>query len=226
MEEVRSQLTRCCDKVIVMFRPERSAVHRGLKRPGGAYRVRVQVLLLAQPVQERSLLLEERLPRREEHRAANVEPNPLPVVPPVRVDNRAVTDALRRRPAGFCRAGGRGRALSRLAVFVVIVVVVIVVAVVVVAAVVCWQCSGVRRFPLVLCRRCHLGKKAFGHGLDASAEVPGLLPRRFLPAIQPSMLRPQSAHSKSTLVKLQEVNHTMSQMHFQSKSCNGCYRRK
>lgn len=144
-----------------MFRPERSTVQRGLKRPGGAYRVRMQVLLLAQPVQERSLLLEERLPRREEHRAANVEANPLPVVPPVRVDNRAVTDTLRRRPAGFCRAGGgRGRALSRLAVFVVIIVVVIVVAVVVVAAVVCRQCSGVRRFPLVLCRRCHLGKKS------------------------------------------------------------------
>lgn len=181
-----------------MFRPERSTVQRGLKRPGGAYRVRMQVLLLAQPVQERSLLLEERLPRREEHRAANVEANPLPVVPPVRVDNRAVTDALRRRPAGFCRAGGgRGRALSRLAVFVVIVVVVIVVAVVVVvAAVVCRQCSGVRRFPLVLCRRCHLGKKAVGHRPDTSAVDPGLLPRLFLSAIQPSMLRPQSAHSK------------------------------
>lgn len=197
MEEVQSQLTRCCDKIIVMFRPERSTVQRGLKRPGGAYRVRMQVLLLAQPVQERSLLLEERLPRREEHRAANVEANPLPVVSPVRVDNRAVTDALRRRPAGFCRAGGgRGRALSRLAVFVVIVVVVIVVAVVVVAAVVCRQCSGVRRFPLVLCRRCHLGKKAVGHRPDTSAVDPGLLPRLFFSAIQPSMLRPQSAHSK------------------------------
>lgn len=207
MEEVQSQLTRCCDKIIVMFRPERSTVQRGLKRPGGAYRVRMQVLLLAQPVQERSLLLEERLPRREEHRAPNVEANPLPVVPPVRVDNRAVTDALRRRPAGFCRAGGgRGRALSRLAVFVVIIVVVIVVAVVVVAAVVCRQCSGVRRFPLVLCRRCHLGKKK---QLDTDQIRARWTPDCCLGFFSQLSNRACSAPrvpTQSKLVKLQEVN--------------------
>lgn len=88
----------------------------------------MQVLLLAQPVQERSLLLEEGLPRREEHRAADVQPDPLPVAPPGRVDDRAVTDALRRRPARFRRGGrGGGRVLPRLVVFVVVVIIVIVI---------------------------------------------------------------------------------------------------
>lgn len=105
------------------------------------------------------MFFEECLPRREEHRAANIQPNPLPVVPSVWVDDRAVTDALRRRPAaGFGRGG---HAVSRLAVFVVIIVVIVVVAVVVVAAVVVRrQRSDVRRFPLVVRCRCHLEGKA------------------------------------------------------------------
>lgn len=93
----------------------------------GTHRVRVQVLLLAQPVQEGGLLLEEGLPRGEEHRAPDVQPDPLPVAPRARVDDRAVPEALRRLPAGLARAGRGGRrALSRLAVFVVVVVIVVV----------------------------------------------------------------------------------------------------
>ncbi|MEQ2200705.1 hypothetical protein XENOCAPTIV_001873 [Xenoophorus captivus] len=85
---------------------------QGLMFPARTHRVRVQVLLLAQPVQERSLLLEQGLPRCEEHRSADVQPDPLAVVPPVGVDDRAVSDALRRRPAGFggCYGGGGGPA--------------------------------------------------------------------------------------------------------------------
>lgn len=88
----------------------------------------MQVLLLAQPVQKRSLLLEEGLPRREEHRSADVQPDPLPISPAVGSDDRAdaVTDALLRRPAGFCSVRGGGRALSRLAVFVVVVIIIVV----------------------------------------------------------------------------------------------------
>lgn len=97
------------------------------------------------------MLLEQRLPRREEHRAADVQPDPLAVVPPGRVDNRAV--ALRRRPAGF-RGGGGGRALSRLAVFVVVVIVVVV-AVVLLAAAVRGQRGDLRRFKPLLRRGRH-----------------------------------------------------------------------
>lgn len=119
----------------------------------------MQVLLLAQPVQERSLLLQQSLPRREEHGAADVQPDPLPIVPAGRVDDRAVTQALRRRPACFSGAGRGGRrALSRLAVFVVVVIVVV--AVVVLAAVVRRRRRHVRRFPLLARCRCHLGKAA------------------------------------------------------------------
>lgn len=90
----------------------------------------MQVLLLAQAVQKRSLLLQEGLPRREEHRAAYVQPDPLPVVHPVGADGRAdaVSDALRSRPAGFGGVrGGGGSTLSRLAVFVVVIIIVAVV---------------------------------------------------------------------------------------------------
>ena len=118
----------------------------------------MQVLLLARPVQERRLLLEEGLPRREEHRAADVQPDPLPVAPPGRVDDRAVADALRRRPARFRRGGrGGGRALPRLVVFVVVVIIVVVIAVAVsVAAVARRRSSDVRRFELLVRRCCHL----------------------------------------------------------------------
>ena len=154
----------------------------------------MQVLLLAQSVQERSLLFEEGLPRREEHGAADVQPDPLPVIPAGGVDDRTVTDALRRRPAGFGRAGGGGRrALSRLDVFVVVVVIIVIVVVaVVVAAVVRRQRGDVLRFPLVVRRRCHL-ETAARHEMKTSEGVrlSPLLPRLLLPVSS----RAGSAHS-------------------------------
>jgi len=99
------------------------------------------------------LLFQQGLPRREEHRAADVQADPLPAVPGSGVDPGAVPRASQRRyPATLSRgrrSGSRGcgcgcgcrrrrRAITSLAVFVVVVIVVIVVVVVVVvAAVVC-----------------------------------------------------------------------------------------
>ena len=76
------------------------------------------------------------MPRSEEHRAADVQADPFPAVPPGGVDPGAVPDALRCYPAGFCggrRSGSRcRRAISSLAVFVVVIVVVVIVVVAVV----------------------------------------------------------------------------------------------
>ena len=94
----------------------------------------MQVLLLTEPVEKRSLFFEQRLPRREEHRAADVQADPFAVAPPGGVDPGAVADALRRRPARLCggraatAGGGRRRSVAApLAVFVVVIVVVVVI---------------------------------------------------------------------------------------------------
>lgn len=101
------------------------------------------------------MLLEKRLPGRQEHGSADVQPNPLPVISPGRIDDGAVPDVLRRRPAGFGRVGaGGGRRLSRLVVFVVVVV--IVVAVVSVATGVRRRRADVRGSPLAVRCSCHL----------------------------------------------------------------------
>lgn len=73
------------------------------------------------------MLLEKRLPRREEHRSANVQPDPFPVISPSRIDDGAVPDVLRRCPAGFRRVGGGGGCiLSHFVVFIIVVVIVVV----------------------------------------------------------------------------------------------------
>lgn len=144
------------------------------------------------------MLLEQRLPRREEHRAADVQPDPLAVVPPGRVDNRAV--ALRRRPAGFCRAGGGGgRALSRLAVFVVVVIV-IVVAVVLLAAAVRGQRGDLRRFQPLLRRGRHHETAAQTpregeRGRPSVAADASVFSSAFLPTHRHT-LRPEAARTK------------------------------
>lgn len=100
------------------------------------------------------MLLKKRLPRREEHRSADVQPNPFPIIPPARIDDGAVPGVLRRRPAGFRRVGGGGgHGLPRLVVFVIVVV--IVVAVVSVATVVRRHRSDVRGAPMVVRCSCH-----------------------------------------------------------------------
>lgn len=116
------------------------------------HRVRVQVLLLAQAVQEWSLFFEEGLSRGEKHGAADIEPDPLAAVPAAGVNDRAV--AIGRGAAGLCGAAaaasrGWSPALSRLAVFVVIVVVIVAVTVVMAEAV------GRGQFPLVVRGRSH-----------------------------------------------------------------------
>lgn len=130
----------------------------------------MQVLLLAQAVEERSLLLQKRLPRRQEHRPADVQPDPLAVVSPGRVDDGAVPDALRRRPAGFGRGGGGGRGISRLVVFVVVVVIAVV-AVVSAATLLRRHRSDVRGSPLFVRCSCHLKTVDKSIGLEGSEDV-------------------------------------------------------
>lgn len=63
------------------------------------------------------------MPRCEEYCAADVQPDPFPVISQCRVDSRAVPDAVSSCPA----RSGRGRILASLAIFIIIVVVVIIV---------------------------------------------------------------------------------------------------
>lgn len=136
----------------------RAACWREGARSDRTHRVRMQVLLLAQPIQERSLLFEQRLPRREEHGAADVQPDPLAAVSAGRVDRRAVAEALRRRrPSSAVRGGGGGRALARLAVFIVVVIVVVAVVLLAAAAVTRRRSDGARRLPLLIRRGRHRG---------------------------------------------------------------------
>lgn len=147
----------------------------------------MQVLLLAQPVQERCLLLEKRLPSREEHRSANVQPDPFPVISPSWIDDGAVPGVLRRCAATFRRVGGGGgRALSR---FIVFVIVVIVVAVVSVATVMRRNPSDVCGSPLVVRCSCHLEKKT---GYQAGGDQDAALRPTFVLLAK----RPCSAHCR------------------------------
>lgn len=148
-----------------------------------AHRVRVQVLLLAQPVQEGGLLLQERLPRREEHGSADVQPDPLPVAP------RRGAVVVRRRPgpAGLGRGAGAGgaRALSsRLAVFVVVVIVVVAVE----PRAAALRFRHVRRFPLLVRGRCHQYR---------TAEPTGRRDERVRSAADEERVFPPSTHQQA-----------------------------
>ena len=117
------------------------------------------------------MLLEKRLPRREEHRSADVQPDPFAVIPPCRIDDGAVPEVLRRRPACFRRvSGGGGRALAHFVVFVIVVVIVDV-AVVSVATVKRRHPSDVRGSPLVVRCSSHLERRQTVK-LKGSEDVP------------------------------------------------------
>lgn len=156
----------------------------------------MKVLLLAQPIQERSLLLEQRLPRREEHGAADVQPDPLAAVSAGRVDRRAVAEALRRRrPSATVRGagGGGGRALPRLAVFVVVIIIVVVAVVLLLAAAAVTRrrrCRA-RRFPLFFRRGCH--QETAAKTPNGRRGRPSVCDRRYLGCFVPPLTRRQSA---------------------------------